>query len=402
MIINDTTLRGGQQAPHPEATHQGAAVIFSRQQQLQIAGALGDFGIDRIEIFSPVGNPFALATAKMIVAQNKEHSPNSEICVHSRCVQLDMEAALETGADRINLYVGTSKQLRQANHASSIEQVIETALAAIQFIHEKNPTTKIRFSTEDGFRTPFPDLVQIITTIANHPHVDTIGIPDTTGLAHPDAVFKLIGAAKALPGMATKQIETHFHNDRGLATANAWMAWLAGAEVFDTSILGLEERNGITPLASLLAAFYTPTLAAELAEQYKLTDITKLDSMVAAMLGIQIPHTHPITAHSFPRYVAGVHGNGIRVNEDTYQAFPLKPFGLNEPIPVYASGVIGASMVIDRFAELSGVVLSEAARQALKAGARSCAADLRTLALETGSISIAEMDALIIKKLSPR
>ncbi len=52
-------------------------------------------------------------------------------------------------------------------------------------------------------------------------------------------------------------IEFHGHNDAGCAVANAFSALEAGATHIDTTVLGIGERNGITPLGGLLARLYT-------------------------------------------------------------------------------------------------------------------------------------------------
>jgi homocitrate synthase len=43
-------------------------------------------------------------------------------------------------------------------------------------------------------------------------------------------------------------IEFHAHNDTGCAIANSYAALQAGVTHIDTSVLGIGERNGITPL----------------------------------------------------------------------------------------------------------------------------------------------------------
>ena len=49
----------------------------------------------------------------------------------------------------------------------------------------------------------------------------------------------------------------HSHNDTGCAIANSFMALKAGGKFIDTTVLGIGERNGITPLGGLLARMYT-------------------------------------------------------------------------------------------------------------------------------------------------
>lgn len=48
--------------------------------------------------------------------------------------------------------------------------------------------------------------------------------------------------------------ETHFHNDTRCAIANAYTALEAGATHINSTVLGIGERNGITPLRGLVAS----------------------------------------------------------------------------------------------------------------------------------------------------
>ncbi len=48
--------------------------------------------------------------------------------------------------------------------------------------------------------------------------------------------------------MVSCDIEFHGHNDTGCAIANSFTALEAGCTHIDTSVLGIGERNGITPL----------------------------------------------------------------------------------------------------------------------------------------------------------
>lgn len=66
----------------------------------------------------------------------------------------------------------------------------------------------------------------------------------------PRQVYDLV---RTLRGVVKCDIETHFHDDTGCAIANAFCALEAGATHIDTSVLGIGERNGITPLGGLMA-----------------------------------------------------------------------------------------------------------------------------------------------------
>ena len=58
---------------------------------------------------------------------------------------------------------------------------------------------------------------------------------------------------RTLKSVVKCDIECHFHNDTGCAIANAYTALEGGARLIDVSVLGIGERNGITPLGGLMA-----------------------------------------------------------------------------------------------------------------------------------------------------
>ena len=82
--------------------------------------------------------------------------------------------------------------------------------------------------------------------------IDRVGIADTVGCATPYQVKYVIQEVrKVIPNSC--EIEFHGHNDTGCAIANSYAAIKAGAKYVDVTVLGIGERNGITPLGGLLA-----------------------------------------------------------------------------------------------------------------------------------------------------
>lgn len=68
--------------------------------------------------------------------------------------------------------------------------------------------------------------------------VGGITLADTTGLANPLQVSKVVNVFRATFGDDTK-LGLHFHNTRGLGLANVYAGYQAGARIFDSSIAGL-------------------------------------------------------------------------------------------------------------------------------------------------------------------
>ena len=67
----------------------------------------------------------------------------------------------------------------------------------------------------------------------------------------------------------------------------------AGATHIDTTVLGIGERNGITPMGALVGRLYTCDKS--LVEKYDLHLLPEIERVVAERLGIDIPFNTPIT-----------------------------------------------------------------------------------------------------------
>ena len=67
--------------------------------------------------------------------------------------------------------------------------------------------------------------------------VDELSLGDTTGMANPTQVRRVIAAlGEQVPSLP---LAGHFHDTRGTALANAYAAMLEGMSVFDSSVGGL-------------------------------------------------------------------------------------------------------------------------------------------------------------------
>lgn len=80
----------------------------------------------------------------------------------------------------------------------------------------------------------------------------------------------------------------------GCSIANAYCALEAGATHIDTSVLGIGERNGITPLGGFVARM----LVADrdyVRSKYDLTKLKAIEDLVAAAVEINVPFNNYIT-----------------------------------------------------------------------------------------------------------
>ncbi len=93
---------------------------------------------------------------------------------------------------------------------------------------------------------------------------------------------------RTLRGVVSCDIETHFHNDTGCPIANAYCALEAGATHVDTSVLGIGERNGITPLGGFMARMIVADRE-YVTNKYKLHKLKDIEELVAEAVEVNIP-----------------------------------------------------------------------------------------------------------------
>ena len=83
------------------------------------------------------------------------------------------------------------------------------------------------------------------------------------------------------------------------AIANAYTALEAGATHIDTSVLGIGERVGITPLGGLVACLYAAD-PEYVKAKYNLPMLREIENLVAEAVEVNVPFMNPITYVCLP------------------------------------------------------------------------------------------------------
>jgi homocitrate synthase len=199
FYIIDSTLREGEQF---------SSVEFSTQDRKFIAKFLDKMGVDYIELV----NPAASETAKNDCISISKMDLKAKILTHTRCHMHDVSIAVDTGVDGVNMYMATSKILREHSHGQGIDSIIKTAEQVIG--HVKKAGLEVRFSCEDTFRSDNDDILQIYKAV-DEMGVDRVGLADTVGVATPLQVYNVTKQVRSIL-KPTTGIEFHTHNDSGL------------------------------------------------------------------------------------------------------------------------------------------------------------------------------------------
>ncbi|HVX22614.1 MAG TPA: hypothetical protein VHB02_14800 [Acidimicrobiales bacterium] len=271
--VHDTTLRDGEQQ---------AGVIFSAVDKVRIAHALADAGVHRIEAGMPAVSPEDEKAIREIVSSDLP----SSIYVLSRCLKDDITRAVDCGVDGVVVEIPSSDHLIQLGYRWTVERAIELCVEATGYAHQQG--LKVSFFPVDATRATKMQYVDLIGTIARNGHVDAIGLVDTFGVLAPHAVELFVKESLRF-GVP---LETHFHMDFGLGVANTLLALGAGASVMHTTVSGLGERAGNTPLeetAMALLVMYDKDLG------LKTQSFTELAHLVNGLAGVTQTSNRPVS-----------------------------------------------------------------------------------------------------------
>ncbi len=324
LEIIDVTLREGQQSP---LMHDHFKYFLDTQDKREIVRALILYGVKFIETFAP--NVSAREAEDFAAIKEMRDTLITQkgyafLLAHVRMHPDDIAAAINAGADGLNLYIGTSDSSIRHKHGMGLDEITRKARDLIEQVRRDHPHIILRFSGEDAFRTREEDLFRVYDEIA--PLVQRIGTPDTVGVATPTSVTQRVKALRER--YPATDLEGHFHNDRGFTTINALCAVRAGMRFMNTSILGLGERSGITSMTALIYNLYIDK-AYEKLDGYHLRGSYPINVLMADKIKMLVPHTEPVCLTN-RTHAAGVHGKAVINNAETYEAHPLDQFGVSE------------------------------------------------------------------------
>ena len=170
ISIHDVTLRDGEQTPH---------VVFKMDERLQIAKALSDLGVYRIEFGMPTVSKDIYEAFKEVLTMNLK----SEIVAFLRAHPDDLKAAIELGVrsviieHTVNPYL--CKHIYNVDHAATVKRVVDAFKIA------KENDIKAYFMGWDASRAGLEYLKKIYSDIMDKVSPDALIFVDTFGVMTP-------------------------------------------------------------------------------------------------------------------------------------------------------------------------------------------------------------------------
>ena len=208
-------------------------------EKIRLVDALAVCGFSRIEVssfVSPKAVP-ALRDAAAVFAGIRRRPGIVYVALVPN--PKGAERAIEAGADEINLVMSASETHNRANMGMTHEASLAGFARVVEMVGGRH---SINATVATAFGCPFEGVqsegkVEAIVGRYLALGVDGITLADTTGMANPTQVERLV--RRALSHIPSERLSLHFHNTRGLGLANVLAAWRAGARRFDAALGGL-------------------------------------------------------------------------------------------------------------------------------------------------------------------
>ncbi|HZD51818.1 MAG TPA: hypothetical protein VE175_02120, partial [Woeseiaceae bacterium] len=220
-------------------------VVFDPEEKFEIACALADLGVGRIEAgFPRVSEADSEAVKRILDAGLK-----SEIWGFSRAVRADVDALIELGLRNVLIEISTS-DVKMAAYGFSREIVLERVSDAVRYAVEHD--MRVIFFPVDSTRSELSFLEEVYRR-AIDAGASEVAVVDTIGACTPEAVEYLI---RKVRGWIGPEFPVHFHghNDFGLGAALAVAAVRGGADWIQGTINGIGERAGNSDLCEVALA----------------------------------------------------------------------------------------------------------------------------------------------------
>ena len=326
--ILDTTLREGEQTP---------GVSFTIDQKIKIVKLLCDFCVDYIEL----GHPAVSLDIYNTIKEVNKLDILPETVVHSRLKKEDIDDAIDLKSKWVGLFFDISKKGLFTKYGINEQKSFELINESI-FYAKKNGL-KIRFTVEDASRTNLDYLLKV-AELVEKAGADRFGFADTVGILYPQKVSEII---TKLVNNLNIPVHVHFHNDFGLATANALQAIQSGASCVDVTVNGLGERCGITSLVEVTAALDE---LLNIKNNWNFETIKKLCSFVDKITNVPIDKIRPISGDYCFTHNGGLHTAAVIKNPSTYEPISPKKYGQSRKLII--DKFSGRKVVKHRFNKL--------------------------------------------------
>ena len=285
-----------------------------------------------------------------------------------RAVAADVEAAASAvpqpgpgarGLRHYNLSISTSDQMIAHKFRGRLdrEAIIAEMTAAVAVAREAGAET-VGVNAEDGSRTDDGYLLEFALA-AREAGACRVRYCDTTGGDSPGRIRERFAALASAAGLP---VETHCHNDLGMAVANSVSGALgdldAGQDAWvNTCVNGIGERAGNAALEEIVMALHTRRNHYGIETGIDTTKIYRTSRLISAISGVPVQPNKAVVGDNAFAHEAGIHQHGVLMNRATYEIMTPETVGI--PSNKLVLGKHSGRHAIKKHLEDNGVRLTQ-------------------------------------------
>ncbi len=296
--IMDTTLRDGEQT---------AGVAFTASEKLTLARMLlEEVKVDRLEIASARISEGEYEAVEKIVkwATEKNYLDRIEILGFVDGGK-SLDWIKKSGAKVINLLTKGSLNHVQGQLKKTPEEHLADIKKSIAYAKELDISVNIYLEDWSNGMTSSQDYVFFMLDGLKDEPIKRFMLPDTLGILNPKTAFDFVKATvERYPEL---HFDSHLHNDYDLAIGNSFSVIEAGISGIHTTVNGLGERTGNTPLASAVALINDHT---DHTTHVVESSLNRISGIVESFSGVEIPANKPVVGDFVFTQTCGVHADG--------------------------------------------------------------------------------------------
>jgi 2-isopropylmalate synthase len=320
VIIFDTTLRDGEQAP---------GFSMNVVEKLEMARQLARLNVDVIEAGFPISSDEDFESVLEVARTVGQLDAPPSICGLSRVGLGDIdrcwEAVRHAKRPRIHTFVATSDIHLKYKLRKSRAEVLKAAVEAVR--HARGYCEDVEFSPEDASRSDFDYMCDVLEAVIDA-GARTVNIPDTVGYAIPSEWFERISRIRERVRNSDRAIlSVHCHNDLGQAVANSLAAIQAGARQIECTINGIGERAGNASLEEIVMALRTRRDYFAVTTGVRTEEIYRSSRLLSHITGIHVQPNKAIVGENAFAHEAGIHQDGVLKERLTYEIMRPEDIG---------------------------------------------------------------------------
>lgn len=317
LIIFDTTLRDGEQAP---------GIALTPDEKVAIAHQLSKLAVDVLEAGFAASSPGDFEAVSRIAADVKGPVIASLARAHPDDIDRAWDAVRHAQKNRIHVFMSTSPIHMEKMLRMTPDEVLKASVEGVR--RARRYTEDVEFSPQDATRSD-PDFMIGVCRAAVEAGATTVNIPDTVGFATPTDFVALLTRvyAEVRGNREDVIISVHCHNDLGLAVANSLSAIRAGARQIEGAINGIGERAGNTSIEEIIMAVKTRPDAFGVEVGADTTQLFETSRLVSRLTGYPVQYNKAVVGRNAFAHESGIHQHGVLRARETYEIMDAAAVG---------------------------------------------------------------------------